>query len=144
MCRTCRSGTSGFKPANYTLGIPARRDAATSPTADNPTGTNTGGTITINPGDTLAQIRDKINANASLQGSISASVVPEGSGQRLRIQQVMGDQLIVTQQGGTNAIDTLGLDFSTNGISQNLGRQPRPLLDDSSQREPRSAPARPV
>ena len=89
--------TSSFKPANYSLSIPAAQTLQISD-SDNPTGIP-GGTVTVNPGDSLETIRDKINANASLQGSVSASVVPEGSGKRLQITQVMGEQLVVTQQG---------------------------------------------
>ena len=120
---------SSFKPKNYTLGIPA---AATInfADADNPTGI-AGGSITVNPGDTLEQIRDKINSNAALQSRIRADVVPEGSGQRLRIQHILGEQLVVTQSGGTNALDTLGLNFSTNGSGAGLAVN-QTLVDDSS------------
>ena len=120
---------SSFKPKNYTLGIPA---AATInfADADNPTGIS-GGSITLNPGDTLEQIRDRINSNAALQGRIKADVVPEGSGQRLRIQHILGEQLVVTQSGGTNALDTLGLNFSTNGSGAGLAVN-QTLVDDSS------------
>jgi flagellar hook-associated protein 1 FlgK len=122
---------SSFKPANYTTGITA---AATIQFADSTSmgsGTNTITTITINPGDTLQQIRDKINADPLLAGRISADVIPEGSGQRLRIQHELGEDLLITQQGGTDAIDTLGLDFSSTGLSQNMSVN-QTLLDDSS------------
>ncbi len=122
---------SAFKPANYTLGIPG---AATLQFADSTSlasGVNIISTITVNPGESLAQIRDKINADPLFQNRITAEVVPEGSGQRLRIQQVLGEQLVVTQAGGTNAIDALGLDFSINGYSQNLSVS-QTLVDDAS------------
>jgi len=122
---------SSFKPANYTTGITA---AATIKFADSTSlasGTNTITTITINPGDTLTQIRDKINADPLLAGRISADVIPEGSGHRLRIQHELGEQLLITQDGGTDAMDTLGLDLSATGASQTLAVN-QTLVDDSS------------
>ncbi len=58
-------------------------------------------------------------------------MIPEGSGQRLRIQHQMGEDLLITQQGGTDAIDALGLDFSSTGLSQNMNVN-QTLVDDSS------------
>ncbi len=92
---------SGFKPANYTLGIASARTLSfadeTSPTGF------TGGEIVVNPGDSLQQIADRINANTDLQGRIEAEVVPEGSGERLRIRHILGEQLVVTQDAPTAA-----------------------------------------
>ena len=119
--------TSSFKPAGYTLAIPASADLNFSD-ASNPTGI-TGGTITINPNESLESIANKINSNAALQQRIKASVIPEGSGKRLQITQTLGEPLVVTQVGGTNAIDALGLDFSNNGVAQKLAVN-QPLLDD--------------
>ena len=127
--QTLTQWDSSFKPKNYTLGIPA---SATINFADaeNPTGI-TDGSITVDPGDSLEQIRDKINSNAALQSRIRADVVPEGSGQRLRIQHILGEQLVVTQVGGTDALDTLGLNYSTNGAAAGLAVN-QTLVDDSS------------
>lgn len=122
---------TGFKPANYTTGITAAATIQFADTTSLASGTNTITSITINPGDTLAQIRDKINADPLLRGRISADVIPEGSGQRLRIQHELGENLIVTQAGGTNAMDTLGLDFSATGASEDIAVN-QTLLDDSS------------
>ncbi len=121
--------TSAYKPGNYTLSVPSPVDLNFSD-ASNPTGIASG-TITVNPGDTLETIAAKINANAALQTRIKASVVPEGSGKRLQITQTLGEQLVVTQVGGTNAIDALGLNFSNTGIAQKLGVN-QSLLDDPS------------
>ena len=122
---------SSFKPANYTTGIAAPATINFADSTSLASGTNTIGSITINPGDTLTQIRDKINAVPAFAGRITADVIPEGSGQRLRIQQVTGGQLIVTQAGGTDALDTLGLDYSITGTAQNLSVN-QTLIDDSS------------
>jgi flagellar hook-associated protein 1 FlgK len=110
--------TSGFKPANYTLTTTATRTLSFSDSA-NPTGIP-GGTITVAPTDSLKTIADKINANFSLQGVIEADVINEAGGQRLRIRDILGNKLSVTQQGGTDAIDALDLNPSTGGISQSL------------------------
>jgi len=122
---------SSFKPANYTTGITAPEVIQFADSTSLASGTNLITSITINPGDTLAQIRDKINADPLLAGRISADVIPEGSGQRLRIQHELGEKLIVTQAGGTSAMDTLGLDYSATGVSQNLAVN-QTLVDDSS------------
>ena len=122
---------TGFKPANYTTGITGPATINFADATSMASGTNTISSITINPGDTLQQIRDKINADPSLAGRITADVIPEGSGQRLRIQHVLGEKLLVTQAGGTNAMDTLGLDYSITGTSQNMAVN-QTLVDDSS------------
>lgn len=122
---------TGFKPANYTTGITSPAVIQIADATSLASGTNTITTITINPGDTLEAIRDRINADPLLAGRISADVVPEGSGQRLRIQHELGEQLIITQQGGTDAMDTLGFDFSASGMSQGMSVA-QPLVDDSS------------
>ena len=122
---------SGFKPANYTTGITAAATINFSDATSMASGTNTISSITINPGDTLTQIRDKINADSLLAGRITADVIPEGSGQRLRIQHILGEKLLVTQSGGTNAMDVLGLDYSATGASQNIAVN-QTLVDDSS------------
>ena len=121
--------TSGFKPSNYTLTTTSAQTLSfidSSNTAGIP-----GGTITVNPGDTLTSIRDKINANTSLQGTITASVVPEAGGQRLRITSVLGRQIAVTQQGGTDAIDALDIGPSAAGFSQSIAVN-QTIVDDPS------------
>ncbi len=121
--------SSAFKPANYSLNIAASADLNFAD-ASNPTGI-AGGTITVNPSESLESIADKINSNAALQQRIKASVIPEGSGKRLQITQTLGEHLVVTQVGGTNAIEALGLDFSDNGMAQKIGVN-QTLLDDPS------------
>ena len=120
---------SGFKPPNFSLGISGAEVLQFSDTTS-PTGI-AGGTVAANPGDSLQQIADRINTNTALQGRIAAEVVPEGSGERLRIRHILGEQLVVTEAGGTTATAALGLNFSSNGISQNLTVN-QTLIDDSS------------
>jgi len=116
---------SDFKAANYRLGIIGSR---TIQFADQtaPTGIP-GGTITVNAGDTLQDIADRINQTAALQNRIRADVVPEGTGFKLRIQHQLGEQMTVTQAAGNNndAIQALGLDFSEGGFATKLRVNPR-------------------
>jgi flagellar hook-associated protein 1 FlgK len=119
--------TSGFKPANYTLAITAAQTLSFS-NAANPTGIP-GGTVTVNPTDSLQTIANSINGNFSLQGIVQAEVINEAGGQRLRIRDIQGNQLTVTQQGGTDAIDALDLNPSSGGISQSLQVNPK-LVDN--------------
>jgi flagellar hook-associated protein 1 len=111
---------SDFKPANYRIGLVGSRDLQFSDVTD-PTGIP-GGTVTINPNDTLKDIADRINQNTSLQGRVRADVVPEGTGFKLRIQHELGEQLIVTQAAGNNndAIQALGMDVSEAGLATKL------------------------
>lgn len=122
---------TGFKPANYTLGIPASTTLQFADSSSMASGTNLISSITVNPGDTLENIRDRINADPLLQNRISADVIPEGSGKRLRIQHEDGQAIIVTELGGTSAIDALGLDWTATGFSQNM-QVSQNLLSDSS------------
>ncbi|MCB2108748.1 MAG: hypothetical protein KDE14_13655, partial [Rhodobacteraceae bacterium] len=120
---------SDFKPSNFTLGVTAARTINFAD--ETSTGGIVGGSITVNPGDTLEQIRDAINQNTTLQGRVTAEVVPEGNGKKLRIQHVLGEQLVVTQTGGTDAITALGLDFSENGYATKM-RVSDTLVSDPS------------
>ncbi|MDX2145631.1 MAG: flagellar hook-associated protein FlgK [Rhodospirillaceae bacterium] len=122
---------SDFKPANFTLGIAAAQTLQFSDTS-NPTGI-AGGSITVNPNDTLKDIADRINQTAALQGRIRADVVPEGSGFKLRIQHEQGEHLVITQAAGGNndAINSLGLDFSEAGFATKL-RVNQTLIENPS------------
>ncbi|MBL8629411.1 MAG: flagellar hook-associated protein FlgK [Rhodospirillaceae bacterium] len=111
---------SDFKPANYKLGIQAAQTLQFADTS-NPTGI-AGGSITVNPNDSLQQIADKINQNTALLNLIHADVVPEGGGYKLRIQHTLGEHLVVTQAAGGNndAILALGLEHSEVGYATKL------------------------
>ncbi len=122
---------TGFKPANYTLGIPSAVTLKFADSTSMASGTNLISSITLNPGDSLETIRDRINADPALQNRISADVIPEGSGKRLRIQHNNGEDLIITETGGTTGMDTLGLNWTATGLSQNM-KVSQTLLDDSS------------
>ncbi|TAL03305.1 MAG: hypothetical protein EPO08_04495 [Rhodospirillaceae bacterium] len=121
--------SSGLKPANYTLTTTSAQTLQFSDSA-NPTGIP-GGTVTVNPTDSLQTIAAAINSNAALSGIIQAIVVPEGGGQRLVVRDVLGNQLAVTQAGGTSAVTALGLAQANNGLSQTLAVN-QTLVNDSS------------
>ena len=132
--------SSGLKAANYTLTTTTPQTLQFSDSA-NPTGIP-GGTVTVNPSDSLQTIANTINSNAALSGTIQAVVVPEAGGQRLVIRDVLGNQLAVTQAGGTSAVTALGLTQSNNGLSQNAGGQSesreRPLAASQRRNSARS------
>jgi len=122
---------SAFKPANYSVGIPAASTLQIADSSSMASGTNVLATIAVNPADTLENIRDRINADPALQGRVSADVISEGSGKRLRIQHEQGEHLIITEVGGTTAVDTLGLNWTSAGYAQALSVN-QALVDDSS------------
>ena len=80
------------------------------------TGLLAGSPLVVGSGNTLQGMADLINANVT---NVVASVVPEGSGQRIRIQHANGSELEVTQTTGT-ILDDIGLKNSNIGISQSV------------------------
>ena len=67
------------------------------------------GTMAVSSTDPLSTIADNINADATLSAQVQAEVVPEGSGYRLRIRRSNGEEMAITQSGGTALITALGL-----------------------------------
>jgi flagellar hook-associated protein 1 FlgK len=122
---------SGFKPANYSLNIPGPATLQFADSSSMASGTALISSITLNPADSLEVIRDKINADPLLQNRVNADIIPEGSGKRLRIQHETGEDLIITEAGGTLAMDSLGLNWTATGASQGL-KVNQTLMDDSS------------
>jgi flagellar hook-associated protein 1 FlgK len=79
------------------------------------------GSVTINNGDTLTNIADRINL-AVTNGTITdiqADVVPEGTGYRLRLFHTEGEELVVTQAAGTFLSD-IGMAVSACRISGDI------------------------
>ena len=68
--------------------------------------------ITVNANDTLQDIADRINDDAALSAVVTAEIIPEGTGYRLRLSHVDGEELVVTQAGGTALVGSLGLNRS--------------------------------
>lgn len=79
------------------------------------------GNVLVQNNDSLAAIADRINNDPVLGLQVNASVVTEGSGQRLRIKNLDGTELAITQIGGVaNGIQNLGLVPSASGESSAL------------------------
>jgi len=74
-------------------------------------------TITISAGDTLEEIADNINDNVS---NITASVVPDGSGYRLRIAHDSGVDFEITETGGGTLLSTLGMHYADTPTASQL------------------------
>jgi flagellar hook-associated protein 1 FlgK len=75
--------------------------------------------LSVSPGSTLEDIANRINQDPALQStfSISASVVKEGTGERLRIRNESGEELVITGSNGT-PFDNLGLARAATGQSK--------------------------
>ena len=110
---------SDFKAKNFTLGTVAARTLTFYDQTNDVSGAGIG-TLVVNPGDSLQDIADAINADTALKVRLEAEVVPDGNGEKLRIQQIQGEQIIITQTAGTDALDALGLDVAEVGMSQQL------------------------
>ncbi len=78
-----------------------------------------GPAVAISAGDSLADIADSINAAAF---GVTASVVPDGAGARLRIGSDDGSGFTLTQDipGGDNLLTNLGLHAADLGVSGSL------------------------
>ncbi len=73
--------------------------------------------IQITPGMSLDDIADKINNDPIMSQDIKAEVVAEGGGYRLRIQQIDGKQMEITELTDTNVLSSLGMGVSSCGLA---------------------------
>lgn len=87
------------------------------------------GTITISPNDSLSDIVNSINENTALNGSMRASLVPNGSGYMLRIENLNGDQLEITETQGNNLLGRLGMSPSYVNTAQTIEVQENLMTD---------------
>lgn len=76
--------------------------------------------VTVSNNDSLAQIAARINATPALDGIVQAQVIPEGTGERLRLIQNDGVELVVSEVDGRNILDQLGLHASASGTSTDV------------------------
>jgi len=67
------------------------------------------GTVTVNQLDTLDEIAAAINDG---DFGVTASVIPDGSGSRLRIQSDTGREIVITQASSDTLLDDMGLAVS--------------------------------
>jgi flagellar hook-associated protein 1 FlgK len=80
-----------------------------------------GGTgFTIQAGLTLEELATTINNDTTLNGQLQAVVVPEGSGERLRITHTEGKDLIVSEVSGGTLLSDLGVAESNIGLAQEI------------------------
>ncbi len=78
--------------------------------------------ISIGPQDTIQSIAAKINADPDLAAAnISAAVVNEGAGVRLRILQNDGAEMVVTETTSAGVLSRLGVEASNSGTAAALG-----------------------
>jgi len=78
-------------------------------------------TISIGPNDTITSIAEKINEDTALQAAnITAAIVNEGSGARLRILQNDGNELVVSETTTQGVLGRLGIEPSTAGNADDL------------------------
>ncbi len=83
------------------------------------------GSLTIYPSDNLESIVNKINADPVLSEHLRASLVPNGNGYMLRIDNMSGSQLEITESpgaGGTTSgfLERIGLEPSNVGLSGSI------------------------
>lgn len=76
--------------------------------------------FTVQAGWTLEELATKINNDTTLNGELEAVVVPEGSGERLRITHTEGKDLILSEVNGGTLLSDLGMAQSNIGLTQEL------------------------
>ncbi|MGJ3258660.1 MAG: flagellar hook-associated protein FlgK [Rhodospirillales bacterium] len=69
-------------------------------------------TLTVSTGDTLADIATAISNNSTLSALVTADVIPDGSGVRLRISHNNGSSLQITQASGNTFLTDTGMDVA--------------------------------
>ncbi|MBR7158092.1 MAG: flagellar hook-associated protein FlgK [Alphaproteobacteria bacterium] len=77
-------------------------------------------TVDILPGDTLAKIAERINSTEALKGVVKATLVQEGSGYRLRIENTSGEHMEITEKTNTGLLSQLGLEASKAGTAEQI------------------------
>lgn len=70
------------------------------------------GTLTIAAGSSMSDIVTQISNDTTLSQRITASVIPDGSGQRLRISHVNGSSMQITQATGNTFLTDAGINVA--------------------------------
>ncbi len=78
------------------------------------------GILSVQSNWTLEDIADAINTSTDLSTRFEAEIVKDGSGVRLRVKNLEGEDTVITQRGGTGLMDTLGLETSNSGNANAL------------------------
>ena len=81
------------------------------------TGTLTGSPFTVSAGDSITTIASNITSKVT---NITATLVPDGSGLRLRISHDQGKDITVTQAAANTFLTDIGLDVADVRVSANL------------------------
>ncbi|MPY72357.1 MAG: flagellar hook-associated protein FlgK [Alphaproteobacteria bacterium] len=92
------------------------------------------GTTTVNyaAGNSLDDIAESINLNGVLSGAgITASVIADGSGYRLRVIDADGDNMFITESGGGNLLTSLNIRARDAGIVGDIDVRSDILADPS-------------
>ncbi|MDV7339051.1 flagellar hook-associated protein FlgK [Terasakiella sp. A23] len=79
-----------------------------------------GAGLTVQAGLTLEELATQINNDSTLNGLLEAVVVPEGSGERLRITHSSGKELILSEVAGGTLLSDLGMQESNIGLAQEI------------------------
>lgn len=103
---------------NANLGV---RNTVTLSFSDSAQGLNFG-TVSIYPTDTLQSIVDKINNDPNINGTLRASLVPNGNGYMLRIENTAGEQLEISDVSAVPSgfLDKIGMQPSSCGMSGSI------------------------
>lgn len=107
---------SNIVDLNYTTGM------ATTLTLTDQTNFPPPGSYSVNVpvGSSVNDIAAAINDDLSLQGIVSAQVLREGTGERLRIIHETGEELVVSEVGGRNILDVIGMEASSVAVSTDI------------------------
>ncbi len=76
-----------------------------------------GSTVSISAGDSLTEVATKINTSAT---GVTATVIPDGSGQRLRLSHDSGMDMTVTQASTNTLLTNIGMHLADVRISGTL------------------------
>ncbi len=78
--------------------------------------------ITLYAGESIQDLANKINTSEDLKGKISAEIIKDGNGYRLRIiNQDSQEQMEITESGNNNILSQLGLSPSDCGLATTIG-----------------------
>lgn len=81
---------------------------------------HSGSGFTVQAGWSLEELATRINNDPTLNGQLQAVVVPEGSGERIRITHSEGKDLVIAEVNGASLLSNLGLSESNIGLAQEI------------------------
>ncbi|MFN3077133.1 MAG: flagellar hook-associated protein FlgK [Alphaproteobacteria bacterium] len=91
--------------------------------SDRATGINVAG-LTVNQADTVKTLAARINADPAMNKLFVAQVVPDGGGYRLRIKNLAGRDMMITQTDGNNLMTAMGFKASNSGAASHASVRP--------------------